>query len=1153
MQFQRLKLSGFKSFVDASEFRIDPGLTGIVGPNGCGKSNLLEALRWVMGATSAKAMRGMGMDDVIFAGSDKRPSRNWAEVTLTIDNADRLAPQPFTDQPVLEVARRIDRGAGSTYKVNGKEVRARDVQLLFADASTGANSPALVRQGQISELIAAKPQNRRRVLEEAGGVSGLHTRRHEAELRLRAAETNLSRLDDISRELDQALSRLKREARHADKYKKISAEIRALQKAILHAKWLEALSAFQTATGEMQTLSRNVEDMTRAAAVAQTEALKAAETIPPLREEEAVAATVMHRLNIEKERLDLEEKQVKNEIERLKADLHRQQSDHARELDLSGDGQNQIERLTAALDKVKQEISEAPSREPELEAAVATAETARQAADQTIERLAAELAALTERQRLEAARLREAENRFERAQSQVKVAQSEKANLGTFDYDAIAALEQAVTASQRTLDEARNTSETLDAGRAPLIEAEAEARKAVREAEDKLGRLTAEARGLSQILLGSNSKEKAPVLDAVRADKGYELALAAALGEDLNLRLSARNSTDALAFWVEDFAVQNTINWPTGVTPLSQFIKAPTALTARLNAVGVVAQSAGDSLQGQLPTGARLVSVEGDLWRWDGVIVRAKAPKPAAVRLSQRTRLDDLETEIDALKPELATAQATLTTAATVQKAHEDNVRNARLKIPELERALRGQQIKLDELQKAQARFDARTLALSETLTRLEEAMIEASEALETVRAEQSAPQDQTELNKALNTARQDADVKRQLVTTARSALDEEKRNRAAREGRERNISRDLSEWTRRHAESKARIERLQKDQHATAEALSKAIDAPAAFEDKRISLLDSLETAEKRLTEARDKLQTAENTRREADIKERALEQDAASAREQRAGAGARLEAAQLRKDEIEAQILNETGSDPEALGRRLKEEAIATPADAAGAESLLSGLERERDQLGAVNLRAEEEAGEYQDRLETLSRERLDLTTAIAKLRDGIDELNAEGRERLLAAFEIINEHFKALFVALFGGGSAELRLVESDDPLEAGLEIFACPPGKRLSTMSLMSGGEQALTATALIFGVFLANPAPVCVLDEVDAPLDDANVDRYCKLLDEMRTRTNTRFIAITHNPVTMARMDRLFGVTMAERGVSQLVSVDLNQAEALVAD
>ncbi|HEX7800118.1 MAG TPA: AAA family ATPase, partial [Asticcacaulis sp.] len=389
MQFQKIKLSGFKSFVDATEFRIDPGLTGIVGPNGCGKSNLLEALRWVMGATSAKAMRGAGMDDVIFAGSDKRPSRNWAEVTLSIDNADRLAPQPFTDQPVLEVSRRIDRGAGSSYRINGKEVRARDVQLLFADASTGANSPALVRQGQISELIAAKPQNRRRVLEEAGGVSGLHTRRHEAELRLSAAETNLSRLDDIARELDSALSRLKREARQADKYKKISAEIRALQRAILHARWLEARSLLEGAVRDMQDQSGRVETATRAAAAAQTAALKAAEAIAPLREEEAVAATVMHRLNIEKERLDLEEKQAVSEIERLKSEIRRLQEDHQRERDLAADGAQQVERLQASLARVRDEIAAAPSREPELKAAVDAAEARRAAAAAAIETLAA--------------------------------------------------------------------------------------------------------------------------------------------------------------------------------------------------------------------------------------------------------------------------------------------------------------------------------------------------------------------------------------------------------------------------------------------------------------------------------------------------------------------------------------------------------------------------------------------------------------------------------------------------------------------------------------------------------------------------------------------------------------------------------------------
>ena len=295
MEFQRLRLSGFKSFVDPAEVMIEPGLTGIVGPNGCGKSNVLEALRWVMGANSAKAMRGQGMDDVIFAGAAGRPSRNHAEVLLTIDNSARKAPQPFTDSAVLEVSRRIDRGAGSTYRVNGKEVRARDVQLLFADASTGANSPALVRQGQISELIAAKPQNRRRILEEAGGVAGLHTRRHEAELRLRAAETNLGRLDDIGRELETTLNRLKREARHAEKYKKISAEIRALQAALLYVRWSEAKTAAEAAVAAQTDADAAVAGTGREASRAQAEALKAQEALKPAREEDAVAAALLHR------------------------------------------------------------------------------------------------------------------------------------------------------------------------------------------------------------------------------------------------------------------------------------------------------------------------------------------------------------------------------------------------------------------------------------------------------------------------------------------------------------------------------------------------------------------------------------------------------------------------------------------------------------------------------------------------------------------------------------------------------------------------------------------------------------------------------------------------------------------------------------------
>ena len=407
MEFQRLRIVGFKSFVDPVEFRIEPGLTGVVGPNGCGKSNVLESLRWVMGANSAKAMRATGMDEVIFAGSSDRPARNHAEVTLTIDNAERRAPQPFTDAPLIEVSRRIDRGAGSTYRVNGKEVRARDVQLLFADASTGANSPALVRQGQISELIAAKPQNRRRILEEAGGVSGLHTRRHEAELRLRAAEANLARLDDISGELETQLNRLKREARQAEKYKKIAAEIRALQSALLYARWADAKAALQAANEALSEADREVEDRARASTRAQTAALAAAERLKPAREEDAVAAALLHRMTLERDRLDMLDRAARETVERLTDDIRRIVGDRERETEMRDDAVAQVERLSEELAALRAEAEAAPQRGPELQAAVEAAEAARAQADAEVERLAGAVASIAARLNAEAQRRRE--------------------------------------------------------------------------------------------------------------------------------------------------------------------------------------------------------------------------------------------------------------------------------------------------------------------------------------------------------------------------------------------------------------------------------------------------------------------------------------------------------------------------------------------------------------------------------------------------------------------------------------------------------------------------------------------------------------------------------------------------------------------------
>lgn len=1145
MQFQRLRLVGFKSFVDPAEVHIESGLTGVVGPNGCGKSNVLEGLRWVMGANSAKAMRGQGMDDVIFAGAAGRPPRSHAEVSLTIDNAQRRAPQPFTDSPMLEVSRRIDRGQGSTYRINGKEVRARDVQLLFADASTGANSPALVRQGQISELIAAKPQNRRRILEEAGGVAGLHTRRHEAELRLKAAETNLDRLDDIGRELETALNRLKREARQAEKYKKISAEIRALQAALLYVRWNDARLAAEAAAEELRDADRAVAETTTASAAAQTAALVAQEALKPAREEDAVASALLHRASLERDRLDMAEQAARAEVDRLKAEAARIAADVERETNMAADAQRELDRLDHELTRLKAEIAAAPERGPELDKALAAAEDARKAADGEVERLAGTLAAVEARANAETARKRDAEARLARVTGQHDQARREREALGPLETPELETARQALETAQAELTAAREAVEAAEAKRGDLARTEQEARTAARAAEDRLGRLQTEARGLAQLLV-TGKRDHPPALDKVRADKGYEAALAAALGDDLDAALDAK----AAAYW--GGADAPTPVWPAGVAPLSAHVQAPDQLGARLALCGVAPRAQAADLAQALPPGARLVTTEGDLYRWDGFVSRAEAPRPAAVRLAQRTRLAELEAEIDKGRPALDQAQAAQKAATDAFRAGEETVKTARLAPFAADKAVTAARDRVETLARDQARREARAQALDDTVTRLAAEVAEAQAALDAAQTTDAPSETLSGLRDELTAARAAADTARLAAQTARSDRDAEARDRQGREQRLGSLTRAREGWVTRSKDSAARIAALAKDADKTAAQLKQAEVAPQGFAEQRGRLLDTLTAAEQRKQASSDAMTTAETAATEADRASRAAETAASQAREARAGLSARAEAAAEKLTEAETTLRETAQMSPDELGRKLTDDAIARPPDAAGAESLLYGLEREREALGAVNLRAEDEAVEYGDRLNSMKSERIDLTQAIAKLRDGIDELNAEGRERLVAAFDVINANFKSLFEALFGGGQAELKLVESDDPLEAGLEIYACPPGKRLSVMSLMSGGEQALTAAALIFGVFLANPAPVCVLDEVDAPLDDANVDRFCRMLHEMRSRTDTRFIVITHNPVTMSRMDRLYGVTMPERGMSQLVSVDLHQAETLVA-
>ncbi|MHB8528448.1 MAG: AAA family ATPase [Caulobacteraceae bacterium] len=1146
MHFSKLRLSGFKSFVDGADFRIEPGLTGVVGPNGCGKSNLLEALRWVMGAASAKAMRGEGMDDVIFAGSAARPSRNHAEVALTIDNEARDAPAGFKAMPVIEVVRRIDRGEGSTYRVNGREVRARDVQLLFADASTGANSPALVRQGQISELIAAKPSNRRRILEEAAGVSGLHGRRHEAELKVRAAQANLDRLDDLARELDSSLVRLRREARAAARYREVAAEIRGLQSAVLFARWREARTILEASKGEQRRSARVVEDASIAAARAAEQGLKAAEAIRPLREAELAAAAVVHALNIERDRLERTAEAAAAEERRLVAEIERIDADVAHEVRIGNDSATALARLEREAGQAQERVAASPERLPKLEAAAQAAEGDWAAADAGVEALAARVAAAEARAESKQIRLDEAKGRLARTLRALLQAQGERKALGGGASGELAAASEVLAAAMLRLARARTVLEEAETDRAAAMAMEIAARVRRRHAEDGLGELLAEARGLAQLTAPANRTDYPAALESIVPKRGFEAALAAALGDDLQAALDTR----AAAYWSGGEA--SAPPWPPGARPLAPLIAAPPQLAARLLFVALVDRKDGPRLQASLVPGARLVSEHGDLWRWDGFVARSEAPRPAQVRLEQKARLGEVEAQIEDTAPKVASARAAHQKAAAALAEAEKAVEGARIDpgVAEAE-SLAAREV-VERLEREAARREAQAQSLDETIRRFEAERDEAQRELDSLEEAAEPGAEGEDLNSALEQARTTASAARLAATAARSSVEREARDREEERRRLDSLNGEIGQWAARAQLAGERRDLLATARLRTMTTLAAARTAPADAEARRVSLLERLAQADQALAAASDVLAAAENKRAEAERAGRAADARAADARESAATFAARLEAAQERAAECAGHVLEATGLTPEALGQRIGESDAPVPSDPRAAEARLAELERAREAIGPVNLLAEGEAAELAQRVFALRNERADLAGALARLRLGISELNAEGRERLTAAFEVINGHFRTLFTTLFEGGQAELRLVEADDPLEAGLEIFACPPGKRLAVMSLMSGGEQALTAVALVFAVFLANPAPICVLDEVDAPLDDANVERFCSLLDEMRARAPTRFVTITHNPLTMSKMDRLFGVTMPEAGVSQLVSVDLRQAEALAA-
>lgn len=860
MKFKKIKVTGFKSFVDPTEITIEEGLTGIVGPNGCGKSNVVESLRWCMGETSPKSMRSTGMEDVIFSGTSDRPARNNAEVTISLDNKDRTAPAEFNEEEEIQIKRKIEKDRGSEYRINGKEVRARDVQRLFADLSTGAHSPSLISQGRVGALINAKPIDRRAVLEEAAGISGLHSRRHEAELKLKAAETNLQRLKDIMRQLNSQITNLKKQAQQAETYKTISSEINRLEGVVMYLKWYNLKESFEKSNENLQSSESEIQKYTLEVTQATTSQAKANEKIQPLREKEIEAAAKLNRINLERESLDHEEERIK-------------------------EAKNNLER--------------------------------------TIQQIIGD---------------------FEREQFQLKDA-----------------------------------------------------------------------------------------------------------SKDLEILNAKKNHTD------NDQGIHEVDN----------------------------------------------------------------------------EKIDSLKEEKDQLEVQIADLEKNIEQYNTIKNSKRDDWQRTIVS----NENIMSKQSTLKEVEGYDDTSNWTKIFTDKFYASLSEISQKVSE------AEEISNKAKTAYEKASNDAKDAATLSLEL----REKL------------RQKDIEQKYSDWTyefqrlnKSIKSANEHIEELTLRKKKSEEELKKISSRPEEIAQRRGQLIETKGFAETERQFAADRLAEADNELKKIEGSLRSAQNDLANIRESKGRTEATKELAESRLKELDEESQEKFYCKPQNIIQKLEitDDLEAMRFNMDRNEAKLDRLKQQRETMGAVNLRADLETKEIDDELETMSTEKNELDAAIKKMRESIEELNKEGRARLLKAFDTVNNHFKDVFVKLFNGGKAHLELVDADDPLDAGLEMMVSPPGKKLQSMSLLSGGEQALTAMSLIFAIFLTNPSPICVLDEVDAPLDDANVERFCNLLDDISAKTQTKFMIITHHALTMSRMDRLFGVTMAERGVSQIVSVDLKRAEEI---
>src|SRR5882672_9661500 len=1070
VQFDKLRLSGFKSFVDPTELAIEPGMTGIVGPNGCGKSNLVEALKWVMGETSAKQMRGSEMEDVIFSGAGTRPARNIAEVMLTLDNKTRTAPAMVNDSDQLDIVRRIERGHGSAYSVNGREIRARDVQTLFADAATGSRSTALVSQGRIGALINAKPIDRRTIIDEAAGITCLYARRHEAELRLRAAEQNLARVQDVLVALEEQHKGLKRQARQASRYRNLSDHIRRAEAAVLALKLAAAEHELAEASQRLKEAEAGV-------------------ALPPLRNDEAAAAAALQRLRVAHDALTAEAERVAQAQQEAETRLQQTESDLARERGRKSDA----ETATAELDGQRTRLEQERVGEEDRAAAAAeardTAQAETHAAETEHDRLTRQIAddeALRDSVGREIAelqeRLRRLAARREEIAGQQRQLESELSGL-----PALAEVEAALDAARSAFDEARQQGQQAidaareaeryesEAARQAVAEAQAQrieterARAAEREAAEaghaaaaeslqkvnaRLTKLRAEESGVAAALKSAADSLWPPLLDALTVEPGFEAALGAAFGDELE----ASSDRGAPVHWLPLGLIADAPQLPAGATPLGEHVKSLPELARRLAFIGVVADDAtGTALQAGLKPGQQLVTRDGAVWRWDGYTMRAGAPSTAAVRLSQRNRLAEIRQQIEAVAGEQAAAEARVAaemdlmaaardaekTSVEQARAHERAVADAaRRKSEDAGEATRVAERAAQDAVAAAERIAAEARDRHTDVARRTDQLRTRLAGIEQAAAEMVGDIADAEMRRTFRQARLSsisdtqadrvaAGALRARIAELRAALVEAEGNcdRLAREVAMRverlgQIAQDHAGWSNRLADAGSQIVELDARREQIAALIAELAAKPAEIEAKRMALGGEIDKAEHNRQEAADRLAIGETRLGEADKALRQAESELASARESRVRREGLVEQATRDRESVVERIVERLRCEPDGVLALAEVQTLDELPEMEKADHRLERLMHERETMGAVNLRAEEEAGELEQQITGMTSERDDLVAAIARLRQGIQSLNREGRERFLVAFEQVSGHFQQLFTKLFGGGKAELR---------------------------------------------------------------------------------------------------------------------------------